>query len=88
MINRHHLVRMSLVRGRQNTVTGSIVVAEVVLKAEEQGAANQAGSQIGLKDDIVIFCRETLPPHKVPAAISFVPTLNVGATHKLLRRPQ
>jgi acyl-coenzyme A synthetase/AMP-(fatty) acid ligase len=27
-----------------------------------------------------------LPRHKVPAAISFVPALNVAATGKLLRR--
>jgi acyl-coenzyme A synthetase/AMP-(fatty) acid ligase len=88
VINRNPSVRISLVRGRQNPITGSIVVADVVLKTAEQGAANQAGSQIGLKDDIVRLCRETLPPHKVPAAITFVPALNVGATGKLLRRPQ
>jgi len=36
VINRHPCVRMSLVRGRQNPVTGSIVVADVVLKGEKQ----------------------------------------------------
>jgi acyl-coenzyme A synthetase/AMP-(fatty) acid ligase len=88
VINRHPLVRMSLVKGRQNPITGSIVVADVVLKTEEQGAANQAALQIGLKDDIVKLCRDKLPAHKVPAAITFVPTLNVGGTGKLLRRQQ
>src|SRR5215472_2887384 len=36
VINRHPSVRMSLVQGRQNPVTGSIVVADVVLKGDEQ----------------------------------------------------
>jgi acyl-coenzyme A synthetase/AMP-(fatty) acid ligase len=81
VINRHPAVRMSLVRGKQNPITGSVVVADVVLKAAEQGAP-----QAVLKDDILKLCRETLPRHKVPAAISFVPTLNVAATGKLLRR--
>jgi acyl-coenzyme A synthetase/AMP-(fatty) acid ligase len=81
VINRHPSVRMSLVRGKQNPVTGSIVVADVVLKA-----AAQAAPPSGLQDDILELCREALPRHKVPAAISFVPTLDVAATGKLLRR--
>jgi acyl-CoA synthetase (AMP-forming)/AMP-acid ligase II len=85
VINRHPCVRMSLVRGRQNPVTGSIVVADVVLKAEQQ-APDKSPQQIALKDDILKLCRETLPRHKVPAAISFVPALAVAATGKLVRR--
>ena len=85
VINRHPLVRMSLVRGKQNPITGSVVVADVVLNAEGHRGANQA-AQIELKDDILKLCREALPRHKVPAAISFVPALNVAATGKLLRR--
>jgi len=73
------------VRGKQNPITGSVVVADVVLKAEGHRGANQA-AQIELKDDILKLCREALPRHKVPAAISFVPALNVAATGKLLRR--
>ena len=83
VINRHPQVRMSLVRRKQNPITGSIVVADVVLKTERQGAGVR---QIALKDDILKLCREALPRHKVPAAISFVPTLPVGATGKLARR--
>jgi acyl-CoA synthetase (AMP-forming)/AMP-acid ligase II len=85
VINRHPRVRMSLVRGRQNPVTGSIVVADVVLKGDDPGA-DKSPQQIALKDDILKFCRDTLPRHKVPAAISFVPALNVAATGKLVRR--
>jgi acyl-coenzyme A synthetase/AMP-(fatty) acid ligase len=85
VINRHPSVRMSRVRGRRNPITGSIAVADVVLKAEGPDAANRA-AQIELKDDILKLCREVLAPHKVPAAISFVPALEVGATGKLVRR--
>jgi acyl-coenzyme A synthetase/AMP-(fatty) acid ligase len=85
VINRHPCVRMSLVRGRQNPVTGSIVVADVVLQGDGQ-AADKSPQQIALKDDILRLCRETLPRHKVPAAISFVPALKVAATGKLVRR--
>jgi acyl-CoA synthetase (AMP-forming)/AMP-acid ligase II len=85
VINRHPSVRMSLVQGRQNPVTGAIVVADVVLKGEEL-AAEKSPQQIALKDDILKLCRETLPRHKVPAAISFVPALKVAATGKLIRR--
>ena len=85
VINRHPSVRMSLVQGRQNPVTGSIVVADVVLKGEG-GVADKSPQQIALKDDILKLCRETLPRHKVPAAISFVPALKVAATGKLVRR--
>jgi acyl-coenzyme A synthetase/AMP-(fatty) acid ligase len=80
VINRHPQVRMSLVRPRQNPITGAIVVAEVVLKAEGEAR------QVELKDDILKLCRAALPRHKVPAAISFVPALNVASTGKLLRR--
>jgi acyl-coenzyme A synthetase/AMP-(fatty) acid ligase len=85
VINRHPRVRMSLVRGRQNPVTGAIVVADVVLKGEEP-CAEKSPQQMALKDDILTFCRNTLPRHKVPAAISFVPALKVAATGKLVRR--
>ena len=85
VINRHPCVSMSLVRGRQNPVTGSIVVADVVLKGDGQ-APDKSPQQIALKDDILQLCRETLPRHKVPAAISFVPALKVAATGKLVRR--
>jgi acyl-CoA synthetase (AMP-forming)/AMP-acid ligase II len=81
VINRHPRVRMSLVQRKQNPITGSIVVAEVVLTPESEGA-----QQIDVRDDILKLCREALPRHKVPAAISFVPALGVGTTGKLARR--
>ena len=83
VINRHPQVRMSLVRRKQSPITGSIVVADVVLKSEQQGVR---AAQIELRDDILRFCRASLPRYKVPAAISFVPALPVAATGKLVRR--
>ena len=83
VINRHPQVRMSLVRPKHSPLTGSIVVAEVVLQSEPNCASPQ---QVEVKNDILMLCREVLPRHKVPAAIRFVPTLAVGATGKLARR--
>jgi len=83
VINRHPQVRMSLVRPKASPITGSIVIADVVLKSAAEGAACELGR---VKGDILKLCREALPRHKVPAAISFVPTLDVAATGKLARR--
>jgi acyl-CoA synthetase (AMP-forming)/AMP-acid ligase II len=83
VINRHPRVRMSLVRPKQNPLTGSIVVADIVLNTEQE---MPEARQFALKDDILQFCREALPRHKVPAAISFVAALNVAATGKLRRQ--
>ena len=81
VINRHPQVRMSLVRRKRNPITGSIVVADVVLTpaGEDEPAAE-------VRDDILEFCRQALPAHKVPASLSFVSSLGVGATGKLVRR--
>ena len=83
VINRHPRVRMSLVRGKQSPITGSVVVADIVLSS---GQRLEATRQIEVKNDILKFCREALPRHKVPASISFVQALDVGATGKLVRR--
>jgi acyl-coenzyme A synthetase/AMP-(fatty) acid ligase len=83
VINRHPRVRMSLVRGRQSPITGSVVVADVVLSS---GQDLESTRQIEVKNDILKFCSNALPRHKVPASISFVPKLDVAATGKLVRR--
>jgi acyl-coenzyme A synthetase/AMP-(fatty) acid ligase len=83
VLNRHPQVRMSLVHAKRSPITGSIVIADVVLKSPEQGAYEELGE---VKGDILRFCRDALPRHKVPAAISFVPALDVAATGKLARR--
>jgi acyl-CoA synthetase (AMP-forming)/AMP-acid ligase II len=83
VINRHQLVRLSLVRPKNSPITGSILVADVVLKPEAEGALTE---QIGIKQDILRHCGELLPRHKIPAAIRIVPTLAVATTGKLARR--
>jgi acyl-coenzyme A synthetase/AMP-(fatty) acid ligase len=82
VINRHPRVRMSLVRPKASPITGSIVIADVVLNSGEPGCSDA----IDIKGDILKLCRDALPRHKVPAAISFVAALDVAATGKLARR--
>ena len=79
VINRHPRVRMSLVRTRKSPITGALVVADIVLKTPADS------DKPGLEQEILQFCRETLPRHKVPAAISFRNDLPVSATGKLVR---
>ena len=82
VINRHHSVRMSLVKGRANPITGSIIVADIVLK--DAGGAVEADAR-EVRNDILRSCRAALPPHKVPASIRFVPSLEVTPAGKLVR---
>jgi acyl-coenzyme A synthetase/AMP-(fatty) acid ligase len=84
VINRHPKVRMSLAKARKNAITGAIVVADVVLESRpEDGAAS--GETDALKREILQECRGALAPYKVPAAIRFVPSLDVAASGKLAR---
>lgn len=81
MINGHPKVRMSLVRARRSPITGALVVADVVLKAD----AAVATEPTALASELLQACRDGLPRHKVPAAITFVPSLAVAATGKIAR---
>ena len=83
VLNRHPRVRLSLVKTKKNPITGALVVADVMLK-ELPGAAGEPAQE--LERTIKQFCRESLPPHKVPTTIRFVPTLAVSETGKLVRR--
>lgn len=82
VINGHPKVRMSLVRSKKNPVTGSILVADIVVKPQNEDSDTQ---QVGIKEDILRHCREALPRHKIPASISFVPSLSVATTGKMVR---
>jgi len=82
VINGHPKVRMSLVRTRKNAITGALVVADVVLKAEPDSGA---GPPAALEREILQLCHQALPRHKVPAAITFVPDLTVAASGKVVR---
>jgi acyl-coenzyme A synthetase/AMP-(fatty) acid ligase len=80
-INRHPAVRMSMVRPRRNPMTGSLVAADVVLKAEP-GAG---GTIADFTREILQICHDRLAPHKIPATIRFVPALEMAAAGKLAR---
>lgn len=83
VINAHPWVRMSLVRARRNPITGSVVIADVVLAEEIPGAARPAGDE--LTRELIHSCRQSLAPYKVPTMIRVVAGLEVSASGKLVR---
>jgi acyl-coenzyme A synthetase/AMP-(fatty) acid ligase len=83
VINRHPAVQVSLERTKKNPVTGSLVIADVVLLHNSEPARCDAST---LQNDIMALCRTSLSPHKVPAAINFIPALAVAESGKVLRR--
>jgi acyl-coenzyme A synthetase/AMP-(fatty) acid ligase len=84
VINAHPLVRMSLVRSRRNPIMGAIVAADVVL-ADAGGGAQGHSADERIRQEILAACRTSLAAHKVPAAIRFVPSLEMSASGKLVR---
>jgi len=80
VINRHGQVRMSRARSRRSPITGSIVVADVVLA---DGCDTSRSDDI--RNEIVADCRALLASHKVPAVIRFVEALDVTPAGKLAR---
>ena len=80
VINRDAEVRMSRARSRKSPITGSIVVADVILA---DGCDVSRSGEI--RDRILADCRASLAPHKVPAMIKFVAALDITAAGKLAR---
>ncbi|MGY2050544.1 ANL family adenylate-forming protein [Methylobacterium sp. JK268] len=78
VINRHPRVRMSLVEGRRNPITGALVTATVVLDSGTEGAE-------GVTAEILAACRAALPAHKVPAVLRVAESLAVTQAGKLAR---
>ena len=64
-------------------LTGSLVVADVVLTERESAA--DAATFDKIKSDLLGACRRTLAAHKVPAQLRFVPTLELSSAGKLVR---
>jgi acyl-coenzyme A synthetase/AMP-(fatty) acid ligase len=83
VINSVPSVHLSRVAARKNPITGAVVVAEVVADAQIATGGAAAGEQ--LKRAILDACRKSLAAYKVPAAIRFVPALEVGPSGKLIR---
>ena len=79
VINAHAEVRMSRAKSRRSPITGSIVVADVVLTAEGAGRDKE------IREEILGSCRASLASHKVPAVIRFVEALDVTPAGKLAR---
>ncbi|MEI9930563.1 MAG: hypothetical protein WDM89_08440 [Rhizomicrobium sp.] len=82
IINIHPRVRMCRVKGRKNPITGAVVIADVVADMREEDASH--GLDL-LKAEIMKVCSDRLPRHKVPAAIRFVPSLEINPSGKLGR---
>jgi len=80
VINRHAEVRMSRARSRRSPITGSIVVADVILA---DGCDPSRSDEI--REKILTDCRAQLASHKVPAMIKFVTSLDITAAGKLAR---
>lgn len=80
VLNRHPAIEVSRVMARKSAFTGALVVAEVVVRTGMADATT-------LETEILEWCREALPPHKVPALLKFVPMLDVSPSGKLVRRP-
>ena len=84
VINRHPGVHMSLVKARKSPITGAVVVADVVVE-RAAGSAGETVAADALQREILRACHDALAPHKVPAAIRFVPSLEVTGSGKLAR---
>jgi len=82
VINRHPAIRMSLVRSRRSPITGSVVVADVVLKGDQSDTSSQIAD---LKREILQLCHDSLAAYKIPATIRVVPALDVAPAGKLAR---
>jgi acyl-coenzyme A synthetase/AMP-(fatty) acid ligase len=83
VLNADPRVRMSLVKARRNPLTGSLVVAEVVLSDSNRSIDAEAAEK--LKNELLNACRRTLAAHKVPAHLRFVSSLELSAAGKLVR---
>jgi len=84
VINAHPWVHMSLARARRNPITGAVVAADVVLSEAAPGAPARP-SAAELTQELMESCRRSLPAHKVPTVIRFVPALEVSPSGKLVR---
>jgi len=83
VLNTHPWVRMSLVRARNNPITGAIVAADVVLA--DAASSGERPPPSALTRELTESCRQKLAAHKVPAVIRFVAALEMSASGKLVR---
>ena len=80
VISQHPAVQMARVRGRPSPITGTLVVADIVLRPQ---AAQHCFKTIS--GEILTSCKAALPAHKVPAMLRPVAALDIAASGKLAR---
>ena len=80
VISQHPAVQMVRVRGRPSPITGTLVVADIVLR---RPAAQHCFKTISA--EILTTCKTALPAHKVPAMLRPVAALDIAASGKLAR---
>jgi acyl-coenzyme A synthetase/AMP-(fatty) acid ligase len=80
VLNSHPEVSGSRVGTKKSSITGALVIADVVPKHSTAERSEQA-----LRQELLRYCRQALPAWKVPVAITFVPELAVSEAGKLIR---
>ena len=80
VVNRQPEVRMSRAKSRRSPITGGIVVVDVILADDADASRSDE-----IRKAILADCKASLAPHKVPAMIKFVPSLDLTAAGKLAR---
>ena len=80
VINRQPEVRMSRAKSRRSPITGGIVVVDVILADDADPSQSD-----DIRKRILADCKASLAPHKVPAMIKFVSSLDITAAGKLAR---
>jgi acyl-CoA synthetase (AMP-forming)/AMP-acid ligase II len=80
VISQHPGVQMARVHGRRSPITGTLVVADIVVRPSARQDCFEA-----IKAEILATCQAALPAHKVPAMLRPVAGLDIGASGKLAR---
>lgn len=80
VISQHPGVQMARVYGRPSPITGTLVVADIVVRPSAKQDLFEA-----ISAEILATCRAALPAHKVPVMLRPVPGLDIAASGKLAR---
>ena len=78
-------VRMSLVRGKRNPITGALVVARSRARGYGRRRARCARRREDLKSDLLEAAGARCRPTRYPPGVSFVPLSKLTAAGKLVR---
>jgi len=80
VINQHNSVSYSRVFGKNNSMLGAIVCAEVVLEDSAKTLSSK-----DLKTNILRLCKNELETHEVPVLLKFVDAIATNSTGKIIR---